>query len=169
MKMNLFLLTILMGFGFTAVLHAEGGCPAGMIPYSGTDISSCGPMPPGYYQQLPSQAPTASPLRWESRWGAIATDGTKGILGAATDAADKLSAEKKAMADCLAKGGLACKIQVSYANGCAAMIVGNRGFSTANGSTEDEAIRKSTKICSADGDTGCRIYYIACSHPQRIQ
>lgn len=52
---------------------AEGGCPSGMIPYSGTDISSCGPIPPDYYGgDNSSPSPAAQPpVRWADRWGAI--------------------------------------------------------------------------------------------------
>lgn len=168
MRATLFVLIISIGSIFSVIVHAEGNCPPGYYPIGGQGIQGCAPIP-GYDQQQPSPAPAAPSPQWKSRWGAIATDGVKGVLGTAIGMADQLGAEKTAMADCLAKGGSTCKIQLSYANGCAAMIVGNRGFSTANGSTKDEAIKKGTKICSADGDTGCHIYYTACSHPQQMQ
>lgn len=168
MKVKLFLLLSLLSFGLSGAVRAEGGCPPGQYPISGQGWQGCAPIP-GYDQSPTSSQPEQPPARWESHWGAIATDGVKGILGMATGEADQSEAEQKALGQCRAKGGSACKIQTSYANGCAAMIVGSNGFSTAIGSTIEEAVSKGTKICRSDGDTNCHVYYTDCSLPGLIR
>lgn len=147
-------------------VHAENGCPPGMIPYSGTDINSCGPIPSGYYQG--NQGQTQPGVRWLSKWGAIATDGVHGILGTKIKANSRQEAEEEATSDCKSKGGVDCKLQVVYSNGCGALVTGNSGFSTSYGNSVEEATEKAIKICSSDGDDGCHLYYSACSPPQQI-
>lgn len=163
---------LLLGLLFlrAGVAHAEGGCPPGMIPASGTDINSCVPIPPGYYSnQQQAQPQPPPPPRWADQWGAIATDSANGILGTATNLPSRSSAENAALADCQSKHGSTCKIQLSYGNQCAAMLVGAKVYNTNAGDTADEAIKKGIKMCTDAGDTLCRVYYSACSLPQRIQ
>ena len=148
--------------GISIAAHAQVACPTGWIPYSAT---SCGPAPSG--QRAPTQqAPAVSPA---SRWGAIATDGVKGVLGTAVGEESERRAERTAMADCQAKGGSPCKLQLTYSNGCGAMIVGSKGFSTAGAGTKEEAIQKGMAICQADGDTACHVYYSDCSPAGRVR
>lgn len=84
--------------------HAEGGCPSGMIPYSGTDLSSCGPVPAGYYGSSNDNAsqPRKPPVRWATTWGAIALDNKLGKVGAVTG---QPSEQAAARADCHKRGG----------------------------------------------------------------
>lgn len=154
-----FLASLSMHF-FGSLAHAQVACPSGWIPYSAT---SCGPAPNS--QQSPKPNDHGAPLQLGSRWGAIATDGVKGVLGTATGERSEQGAAGKALADCQAKGGAPCKLQLSYSNGCGAMSVGSRGFSTAGAGTKEEAMQKSMAICSSDGDTGCHVYYTGCSLP----
>ena len=147
------------------VVHAEGGCPPGLIPASGTDINSCVPIPPGYYTQ--TAAP--QPPQWADRWLAVATDSIRGSLGTATGMPSRGNAERAAIADCQAKGGTQCKLDVSYGNGCAAMIVGDGGYNSNGAATVDEAVQLGMKICANAGHANCHVYYSVCSLPQRIQ
>lgn len=152
------------------VVHAEGGCPPGLIPSTGTDINSCVPIPPGYYgnqQQKPPQ-PTSPPPQWADQWMAIATDGTSGSLGTANNISSRSGAERLALADCRAKGGARCKVDVSYGNGCAAMVVGDTGYNVHGAASLDEATKLAIKTCT-DATSNCRVYYAACSLPVRIQ
>lgn len=61
-----------------------------------------------------------------------------------------------------------CKIEISYSNTCAALVVGINGHNTRTGATSDAAVQAGVKKCSEE-DTNCRAYYSACSLPQRIQ
>jgi len=160
------LLSFLM---FYVSAHAEGSCPPGMIPYSGTDVSSCGPIPPGYYQQ-PSQLPVAPPPRWKSRWGAIAIsiDGNASAIGMVTDKSSRQEAEQSALTECRSKGGRTCKLETTYANGCAVVVAGDKGHNSSNGATLDEAIQIGMKTCSAE-DAHCHVYFTSCSQPERVQ
>lgn len=159
------LLGLLNLLGFHSVAYAQTACPPGMIPYgTAQDQSVCGPAP----SSQPAQ-PKAPAIVWESRWGAIATDGDKGVLGTSINEKSQKKAESKAMADCQAKGGSPCKLQISYSNGCGAMVVGSNGFSTAYAGTKEEAIEKSMAVCKSDGDSACHVYYTECSPAKRVQ
>ena len=161
------LLALLLGLSSLSITaHAEGGCPPGWMPYSSTSINSCG-LIPGYDEQQQT-APEPRPPRWESRWGAIATDGKKGILGVASGAPSQSIAERIAIADCHAKGG-DCKLQVSYANSCGVMVVDEGGFNVGNAATLDQAVQSGMKVCHEAGAANCRVYYSTCSPPVRIQ
>lgn len=65
------------------------------------------------------------PQQWVQQWQALATDSQKGVLGAAVNEATAQYAEQSAMADCKAKGGTQCHVEISFGNGCVAMVVGN--------------------------------------------
>jgi hypothetical protein len=151
------------------IAHAENGCPSGMIPYSGTDTSSCGPIPPGYYQN--NQGQRTPPIRWISKWGALATDTDTGFgsVGVAANFYSKGEAESEALSDCKARGGVNCKLQNWYSNGCVAMIMGKTGFNVGSKSTLNETIESGMKICKDAGDSNCHVYYSACSLPERAQ
>lgn len=161
------LLALFLGLSsLSAAVRAEGGCPPGMIPYSGTNISSCGPIH-GYTQQQQA-APQPPPPQWESRWGAIAV-GKPGIFGASANMSNQQSAEQSAMADCRAKGGIECELQISYANGCGVLTVGNPGFNASKAATPEEAVQHGLKVCRDAGATNCRAYYSTCSPAVRIR
>ena len=72
------------------------------------------------------------------------------------------------MDDCVSKGGTDCKLAVSYANACGAMVLGDHRFNVDRGETLEAAIRASMKTCSAE-DTHCHVYFTTCSPAQRIQ
>ena len=160
------LVGLLLLFG-TAV-HAENGCPSGMIPANGTNINSCVPIPPGYYSDQQQAKPP--PPQWKSQWGAIASDAPKGILGTATDMASRSEAGQLAQADCQAKGGAPCKLEITYDNECVTLAVGSKGYSINTGNTAETANKLAITTCSADGDDSeCRVYYSDCSLPVQIQ
>lgn len=118
--------------------------------------------------QRSAQSPQAPAPKWESRWGAIATDGDKGVIGSSSGSASRAVAEHTAMTDCQSKGGAPCKLQVSYANGCGALVVGDKAFDADWGSTKEEAIGKATKVCSAES-ANCHAYFTTCSLPDRVR
>jgi len=158
------LLLSLVGTSVTA--HAEGGtCPNGYYPVNSPGVMGCAPIPGYNHQQAAPQPP---PPRWEDRWGAIATDGIKGVLGSAADMVSRREAESAALIDCQAKGGSGCKLDISYSNGCGAMVVGDHGYSIESRSTKSEASEKATKACSAK-DTNCHAYFSTCSPPARTR
>lgn len=142
-----------------AAAHAEGGCPPGQYPQQGQGWQTCVPIPGS---QQPAQ-PTAS---WQSRSGAIATDGDKGVLGVANDERTRAEAERAALLDCKAKGGTNCQVQTYYTNGCGVMTVGSKGgFYTSTAQMKNDATQRSLHTCEANGDTGCYVYYSGCSAP----
>jgi len=120
----------------------------------------------GYMQSQQGSAPEPSG-RWEERWGALATDNTTGSLGAAVNSPSRAAAESAAIADCHAKGGRTCKIDLSYANQCGAMILGQKNYIMRAGDSIEAAVQDGMSRCNAT-DSNCRVYYSACSKPQFI-
>jgi hypothetical protein len=165
-RILLFGMLLLLG----SVVHAEGGCPPGMIPASGTDINSCVPIPPGYYSnQAPAPAPAPAPPRWIDQWGAIATDFAHSSAGASVNQPNREAAEQAAIANCQSNGGSTCKVELWYTNQCAAMAVSDTGHNAKAGVTLDAANQAAMKVCNEAGDTNCRVYYSACSLPVQTQ
>lgn len=152
------------------VVHAEGGCPQGYYPIGaqqgGQGPQSCAPIPNYSPQQTPHQPP---PPRWKENWGAIATALPAGILGASNNLPSERQAAQAALEDCRSRGGTTCKLESTYGNACAAMIVGHPGYAIASGASENEAIQSAMKMCTDGEDTNCHVYYSACSLPVRIQ
>ncbi|WP_414649257.1 DUF4189 domain-containing protein [Dyella sp.] len=151
--------------------QAEGGCPAGMIPASGNNINSCVPIPPGYYQQgsPPAQGTGAiypKPV-WADRYGAIAADLSPLTPGSSFNEVSRDAAEKAAIKSCHSNGGINCEVEISYGNGCVAMVVGRTRFNTRAGPTIEAAKRKAMEQCQSN-DMGCYVFYSACSLPVRI-
>lgn len=123
-------------------VHAEGGYPPGVIPASGTNIKSCVPMPPGYFQNQQSNSPQASPERWIDHRGAIATYEPNGSLGIAENMPSQESAEQLALEACRSKHGSKCEVQFFYRNQCAAMVVSDGGYNVTPATTIDPATKK---------------------------
>lgn len=106
--------------------------------------------------------------QWESRWGAITADVGHGVVGSSSGAPDANAAEHEAVADCQAKGGSDCKVQISFANGCDVMLTGKKTFNLNWGATQAEATQKAIQTCAAN-DTDCQVYFSTCSPPARLQ
>lgn len=168
MKTRIVLLTVFL-LGVSGLARAEGGCPSGMIPYSGTDISSCGPIPAGYYSDSNSIPKSAEPpARWMDTWGAIAADADNGSLGTVVGMSSEQEALRAALAQCRAKGGAKCEVDLTYYNQCAVMILGNKTYATARAETIERATQLGMKTCNAE-NTKCRVYYSDCSLARRTQ
>jgi hypothetical protein len=156
-----FLCTLLFLHSLSA--HAEGGCPPGQYPQQGQGWQTCVPIP-GNGQ---SSQPTL-PVRWREQWQAIATDTPKGIMGTSIDQATADDSVTAAISDCRAKGGTDCQIEISYGNGCVAMVFGKALKNSRSGKTKEEAEQKAMQKCAQE-DTECHVFYSACSLPERIQ
>lgn len=141
------------------------GCASGDIPMTAAGVSTC---LPGNTQPQ-TQEPQPPVPKWESRWGAIATDAPHAALGAVTGSKNKSGAERAAIADCHAKGGVDCQVQVSYANSCAALAVSASSGGTASRADVSEAQQAALDVCKQGGGSDCRVYYSACSPAERVR
>lgn len=156
---------ILLGLLICDSAVAEGGCPPGQYPQSGQGWQTCVPIP-GNNQGTTQQGPP--PAVWSTKWLAIASDNPKGILGTSVNRPSQADAEQSAIADCMTKGGSNCSVQISYRNGCVAMVVGDKVMNTNGAPTKEEAEDKGLSLCKRD-DSNCRVYYSACSQAVRLQ
>ena len=156
-------------FSISGLAHAEGGCPSGMIPHHGTDITSCGPIPPGYYSNDNSVIPRSAELsvRWTDTWGAITVVNALSKVGVVTDQPSKRAAEKTAAADCRAQGGANCIVKLAYHNQCAVIVWGDQGYNIAVAATVDEATGIGMKTCDK-ADANCQVFYACCSFAKRL-
>jgi len=162
-NMKFLLLLLLCLSGFSGVLHAEQGCPPGMVPEGGQGTSSCRPLP-GYNQGSTQPAPSVA---WVSRWGAIAMDTQETRVSAASkDRASKEEAVQAAMKGCLEQGAKQCEIISTYANGCAALASSESRFGVAARNTNTEAEAAAMAQCK---DATCQIIYSGCSQPKVVR
>lgn len=168
MKFRLLLVVGLLSLSGSAL--AEGGCPSGMIPYSGTDINSCGPIPPGYYNDSndASQRPLDQPIRWADRWGAIAFSDINNSVGVSADMASEGAAKKAAIAECISAGGEKCSTEITYYNQCGVIAWGDRYGNAAGARTIEEASDIAMKTCDRNTEN-CKIVYSNCTRAKRIQ
>lgn len=111
-----------------------------------------------------SSSPSQPQSHWKSRWGAIATDEPHGALGFSSGIKSGSSAEKAAINDCKAKGGVNCTVQVSYSNACGAVVVGDTVFNANWGNSVQEAVKKGIDMCNK-ASTNCHAYFTTCSPP----
>lgn len=173
MKVWMVMLAISL-LSISGLAYAEGGCPSGMIPYSGTDLSSCGPIPAGYYGNNNDNNSAGQsykpPVRWATSWGAIAFDYKSGKVGAVTGQPSEQAAEAAAISECRKRGGgKDCEyISLTYYNQCAAMAWGHDQSVSSHAATIDEASERAMKRCNTL-TTDCQIYYADCSLAKRIQ
>lgn len=107
------LLLAMTGLLWNGLAHAEGNCPPGQYPVGGQGWQGCNPIP-GYGNQR--QAPQQPAPQWESRWGAVAIDSPKAVMGVAVDKRSKREASRAAVSDCERQGGANCEIEAAYDN-----------------------------------------------------
>lgn len=155
-------------FCFSVGAHAEGNCPSGYYPIGGAATAGCAPIPGGGGGYGQPTAPDIQEPVWEPRWGAIAFDGPKGILGAAAGRPTEEAAKSAALNECRAKGGGICQSELVYRNGCAAFTIGDRNYYRGSSETLARAVTEGLQLCKQN-DTNCETYYSACSTPVRIR
>ncbi|UKE79174.1 DUF4189 domain-containing protein [Xanthomonas graminis] len=163
----LFLLLIV---GFPVM--AEQGCPPGQIPAQASgNMASCGPIPPGYYQQQEQAAPRPSG-KWIKTWGAIAQDSVNGFLGVSAGKTSKDEAEEDARAKCVEAGGTQCKDWANYKNQCAAVAGPYKNGNPAPGALQfargpslQEVQHRAVDGCSSAKGAQCQVLYSDCSEP----
>jgi len=164
--------SLLLGLLFVSYeVHAEGGsCPPGYYPIGGQGTMGCAPMPGNNnspQQQL--QTPQRPAEIWQDRYGAIAIDDPRGVLGAATGMSTPRSARQAALIDCQNKGGGDCWVSTPFRNGCAAVIASMAPSYVVADDTAEKASARGMSTCQRSGNQNCRVYYTACSPPVRVQ
>ncbi|WP_176090341.1 DUF4189 domain-containing protein [Achromobacter anxifer] len=143
---------------------AEQGCPDGFTPNAaGTPGQQCIPIGG---QTRPGSAGPAD--RWETRWGAIATDKESGKVGIFGDTTTRRKAETGAIAQCQRKGGADCKLQLTYYNQCGVLAWGNGKMSTASAPTVEEASELALNECERVGKN-CEIFFSDCSYAKKVR
>ena len=114
-------------------------------------------------------APTAPPVKWADRWGAIANDGN-GNYGIVSDQPAETDARVAAINECRNRGGGGCRLDLIYHNQCAAVGSNSEVSFSYRAPTEREAIQGAVKLCeSRTGRGTCHVYYSGCSLPVRAQ
>lgn len=169
MQMKARYLLFLVPLCVANLAFAEGGCPSGMIPYSGADIATCGPVPAGYYENENSSRQTVrAPERWEDRWGAIAFSKGDSAVGVAAEMTSETRANEAAINDCVGAGGKACWIALTYYNQCGVVAWGKGLSTTARALTVSKASAIAMEECNEEA-ADCKIVYSDCSLPKRVR
>jgi hypothetical protein len=168
MRVKLRILLALCGLPMCGFVYAEGGCPAGYMPYNYGATVGCVPGgndPPALNQtQLEANRPSGT---WKKTWGAIASDGVKGVLGSAVGAMSESAASTAAIEDCKTKGGQKCALDLAFFNQCAAMVAGHDWYRIFSAATITQAGQDGMNDCRQKS-TDCRIYYSVCSTPEFV-
>lgn len=160
-------LTIAFLLSQASYAFAEGGaCPPGYYPLNTPGVSGCAPIP-GYSSSTGPSQGSDPQFRWSKTWGAISADGVSGTLGTVVGMATEQQAKYAALTKCRDSGGNACKVDLTFHNQCAVMILGSRKYTTASAATIEEATQLGMTTCQS-GDIDCRVYYAECSIPVRI-
>ncbi len=161
---NLLLLVLLLIVGMVHAQQPGVDC----APVQGQGWTGCAPINSPQQPSRGGPTPPPAPEKWINYWGAIATDIPNKSVGVASNMLSRSQAENAAIMDCQSRGGAICKIEISYSNTCAALVVGVNGHNTRTGNTSDAAVQAGIEKCSED-DTNCHAYYSGCSLPVRIQ
>ena len=166
LKRLLMLLIYLLGVAGTT-LHAEGGCPSGMVPEGGQGTSSCRPLP-GYDQSGNGGQPLGPrAVTYLERWGAVAMDTYETAnVGAAHAKSSRAEAEKIAMKNCLDLGSKKCQLISTYSNGCVALAESGAWLGIASRATLSESESAALSQCK---DASCKVVFHDCSMAKRIQ
>ena len=153
MRVIIFVLLLLA----STVAHAQSGvvqmpgCPPGVMPGQ----PSCGG----------SSGNFVSSERWRDSYAAFAFDKATGMVGSAKGFPSKRAALNAAISDC---GRSGCQVGVWVRNSCLAVVWGQAmWFET--GDDDLVAETKAIKNCNDSGESGCKVFYSACSLPVRIQ
>jgi len=161
-------LFLLAALGGMPLLSAWAQCGNG-VPSAGNP----GCIPPDqinspYYQGGGNSPP---PAVWESRWGSIALCSTVGRFGATENKSSRSKAEQEALGICTKKGGIDCKIVISYDNECGAFFQKIGGGWTTAAAMKTKALAESAAMKSCEEHTGakCEFVYSGCSMPVRVQ
>lgn len=166
--------SIILLLAASANAWAEQGCPPGQIPAQSTgNMASCGPIPPGYYQQQ-STSPARPIGKWIQTWGAVAMGsiGLERNYGVTTGKLSKAEAESDALTRCAKHGEKNCQIGLSYFNQCVAVgepqidgkpnLTGDVQFFGA--ASLERAMASAQAACEKDNpENQCKIIYKACS------
>ncbi|MBT2747216.1 MULTISPECIES: DUF4189 domain-containing protein [unclassified Lysobacter] len=161
MKKVVLLLAVLVALP-TGPSKAEGGCPPGQIPYSGTSLGSCGP--------IQGVSTPASPgPSWASRWGAIATDDA-GAFGIVAEVDSKSAAKAQALKECRDRSTKnKCRLSFAYKNQCAVVVASRTASFSESAATLEEALENANQVCRKSSESECWIYYSGCSLPVRVR
>jgi hypothetical protein len=146
---------------FSGVAHAGGNCPDGTYQSTPPDAPQvyCAPIPVNK-----NGKPVPIPQR-ATHWGAIATEQSlSNKIGTAVDLPTKGQAEQAALEQCAANGGQDCKVQVSYGNGCAALIANDVAFLANADVSIQHAVQAGMDTCGKAGHGACHVVYSGCSH-----
>ena len=161
-------LLMMAGLLWNGLVHAEGGfCPPGTIDHNNGRAPAivCSPIP-GYGQQ---QAPQRPAEVWQDRYGAIYLDASKGAIGTSSKMPSRATAEQAALNGCQAKGGINCKMEAWYGNGCVAYVVSDHSYVAIQKPKLDDAIQEGMQKCQRSGGANCQVDYTDCSLPVRVQ
>lgn len=159
--------SLLLVLFVAGLAHAEQGCPDGLIPTGRAPGPICVPMPGyGIGGASPVQQQARGP-RWSDRYGAISADYAHGKFGTASNMTNNRKAVITALAQCRANGGKQdeCKKGLhSWANGCGAVVWGDRYAVTRSAGSVEQASADALEECGRN-TADCRVYYSGCSFP----
>lgn len=153
------LASLATGLSSIVFATATSACPIGSVALKGNGWEGCSLLPDSGEPEKP---------KWVSRWGAIAVDAGKPAMGASHSTPSKKRAERDAIDQCRKKGGTKCEIEIAYYNQRVSMVTGDGAYFVQTNDSESVASARGMERCS-DAQTGCRVFYSACSLSERAR
>ncbi|WP_442965347.1 DUF4189 domain-containing protein [Pseudomonas sp. CGJS7] len=115
---------------------------------------------------IPANGP--SKPRWESRWGAVATD-ENGQFGIVTGMKSERKAKQAALIECEKRSSATCNANFAFRNQCAAVVNSRTQSFSQSAATEAEASAIGQRRCGESSAGECWVYYSGCSLPVRAR
>lgn len=154
-------IALIVGGLFAASSQAQQ-CPAGL-----TGMPNC--LPPTHPSSPHAQSSGgASRVYWKSQYAAVVMGKGGSGFTAMGPADSKRAAETAAMKACRERGGLDCKLIVSFGNQCAAISWGLTVRTVGMGPTLASAEADAVSRCETDTDD-CRVYFSDCANPLKVR
>lgn len=153
------LLFVALALEGTLAQAQVGPCPPGMSEYSSSNgIPACGPLHSNDNQPQG---------RWVDQWGAYAM-GNDGTTGFSSSQVGEREAEQAAVSNCLSRAGKQCKVEMTYRNGCIAVIGskssdGSGSHNASSDATKEKAIKRAITVCEKEGGISCQVFRTECS------
>jgi hypothetical protein len=165
--MNLRQLVLVGATFWVTGASAQEACPGGTQVGQNCGGGYCVPI--CVYDEQPQAAQTPPPRvveRWEvfdRRYGAWANEPSSGALGVSFGQLTAEAAEREAIADCVRKGEMNCKVIGTFSNTCSTAAWGGGILHFEGAPTAKESEQLAVEQCEKSVGVPCDVIQTACS------
>lgn len=150
------------------LLVASPVCFAQQCPQGLAGMPNCLPPDHPSHPNAWANSPRQPAAHFEGRAAAVAMGKAASGFSSSGPMATRRIAERAALRQCRERGGVDCKLILSYQNQCAALVWGLHYRAGASAPTVDEAVAMADKECARQTED-CRVFFSGCSYPERVR